>query len=177
MFVSAPRVSQDELEVLIAEGLSQREIATRVGLSHTTVRYWLTRFGLRTRAASRRRIGAAELGEVVRDCPVHGPTVFVVTASRRRCKLCRQEYVSRRRRRVKQILLEEAGGRCVLCGYDNYPGALQFHHIDRDQKTFGLSTRGVARALHLAREEAEKCVVLCANCHAEVEAGVTSLPP
>jgi hypothetical protein len=38
-----------------------------------------------------------------------------------------------------------------------------------------LSRRGVTRALVEAREEARKCVLLCANCHAEVEAGVTAI--
>jgi hypothetical protein len=34
----------------------------------------------------------------------------------------------------------------------------------------------VTRALAKAREEAAKCVLLCANCHAEVEAGIAQLP-
>ena len=40
------------------------------------------------------------------------------------------ERVAAYRRRVKEILVEEAGGRCPLCGYDIYTGALQFHHLD-----------------------------------------------
>lgn len=34
----------------------------------------------------------------------------------------------------------------------------------------------MTRSIERAREEAAKCVLLCANCHAEVEAGVRSLP-
>lgn len=85
--------------------------------------------------------------------------------------------MNRRRRRVKDLLTAELGGACALCGYDRCPGALQFHHVDRTTKAFGLSTRGIARAYAIAREEAEKCVLLCANCHAEVESGFASLPP
>ena len=46
-------------------------------------------------------------------------------------------------------------------------------------KNFSLSHEGVTRSLERAREEARKCVLLCANCHAEVEAGVRVLeaPP
>jgi hypothetical protein len=69
-------------------------------------------------------------------------------------------------------LVEEAGGACRACGYDRHPSALQFHHLDRDGKRFALSQQGVARSLERARAEARKCVLLCANCHAEVEAGV-----
>ena len=39
-----------------------------------------------------------------------------------------------------------------------------------------LSAGGVAYALSTLREEAKKCVLLCANCHVEVENGVASLP-
>lgn len=64
----------------------------------------------------------------------------------------------------------------MVCGYDRHVGALQFHHIDAGEKTFALSLRGVARSLERAQAEAAKCVLLCANCHAEVEAGVATFP-
>jgi len=78
---------------------------------------------------------------------------------------------------VKRLLVEDAGGRCVRCGYDRCVAALEFHHLDPAEKRFALSTRGVARSLEKARVEASKCVLLCANCHAEVEAGVARLNP
>jgi hypothetical protein len=40
---------------------------------------------------------------------------------------------------------------------------------------FHLSLRGVTRSLEKLREEARKCVLLCATCHAEVEAGYASI--
>ncbi len=36
--------------------------------------------------------------------------------------------------------------------------------------------RGLTRPLAELRREARKCVLLCANCHAEVESGLTALP-
>jgi len=88
-----------------------------------------------------------------------------------RCLACRAAAVVKRRRAVKRILVEEAGGSCRLCGYDRFPAALQFHHVDPTQKSFSLSHRGVTIALDAARAEAAKRVLLCANCHAEVEGG------
>jgi hypothetical protein len=32
---------------------------------------------------------------------------------------------------VKDILVREAGGRCVVCAYDRNIRALEFHHLDR----------------------------------------------
>ena len=76
---------------------------------------------------------------------------------------------------MKQLLVEEAGGRCGLCGYDRYVGALQFHHVDPAEKSFQLGQSGLTRSIDAMREEAAKCVLLCSNCHAEVEGGVAKL--
>ena len=73
------------------------------------------------------------------------------------------------------ILVDEAGGRCAACGYDRCFAALQFHHVDPGAKAFALSHQGATRGIERARVEARKCVLLCANCHAEVEAGVRVL--
>jgi hypothetical protein len=117
------------------------------------------------------------LQTTVRVCPIHGETVFVLRSDGgTRCKRCRTAAVIRRRQRVKQILVEEAGGRCLICGYDRYVGGLAFHHLDRATKVTGLAQRGRALAIATLREEAEKCVLLCHNCHAEVEAGLVVVP-
>jgi hypothetical protein len=79
--------------------------------------------------------------------------------------------VAARRRRLKAILVAEAGGGCTRCGYDRCVSALQFHHRDPAQKAFQLGSGGLTRSLERLRKEAGKCVLLCANCHAEVEAG------
>lgn len=111
-------------------------------------------------------------------CATHGETTFAIRSdgNGRRCLSCRAEAVSRRRRKVKEILIAEAGGACALCGYSRYRGALHFHHLDPGAKSFGLGTSGVGRSLEKARAEAAKCVLLCANCHAEVEEGLVELP-
>jgi hypothetical protein len=84
--------------------------------------------------------------------------------------------VHRRRREVKRVLVDEAGGQCVLCGYRASLAGLHFHHVDPADKAFALSRQGVTRSLDAARAEARKCALLCSNCHAEVEAGTARLP-
>ncbi len=61
------------------------------------------------------------------------------------------------------------GGKCKICGYKNYVGALDFHHIDLSKKSFSLSVRGLSYAWDTILKEAKKYVLLCKNCHAEVE--------
>jgi transposase len=173
-------VTRDELSALVETGLSIRGIAERLDLSPTTVRHWLHRYGLKTRLAERRAHGrvahADQLPEVRMTCRVHGPTTFRLEGrGAYRCLACRQERVSERRRQLKAILVEESGGACVVCGYDRCIAALQFHHLDPRTKVFGISKQGASRSLAVIRAEAKKCALVCANCHAEIEAGFRTL--
>jgi Homeodomain-like domain len=169
-------IPRDRLEQLVDAGLSIRAIADRVGMSYATVQHWLKKYGLETARTRRRRLAPRPGKEgppvVEGTCEVHGAAAFARRADGYyRCLSCRADAVVKRRRTVKQILVDEAGGACRLCGYDRFPAALQFHHVDPTQKSFSLSHRGVTIALDAARAEAAKCVLLCANCHAEVEGG------
>lgn len=173
-------LAKPELSVLIGEGLSVRQIAARTGLSTTAVNYWLRRHGLSTVGAVRRAAGrrARDAGRsvAVMPCRVHGETDFVLEGrGAYRCVRCRNDRVAERRRRVKEILVAEAGGACIRCGYDRFHGALQFHHLDPSAKTFGIGQDGVTRSLDAMRVEARKCVLVCANCHAELEAGIQTV--
>ena len=171
-----------ELEQLVAQGLTIEEIAVRAGVTRWTIRRRLREHGLWTGASSPRSARFAERGAVlerqVRNCGVHGATMFARRSDGAgwRCLKCRSEAVARRRRKVKEILVAEAGGRCALCGYDRCVGALHFHHRDPGEKRFAMIEAGVARSLARERAEAAKCVLLCGNCHIEVEAGVAALP-
>lgn len=88
----------------------------------------------------------------------------------------RREYliqaVSKRRKRLKEMAVEYKGGKCVCCGYSKYIGALDFHHIDTDKKDFGLSLDGLTRSWMLIKNELDKCILVCSNCHREIHAGI-----
>jgi transposase len=170
-------VSRDELEPLVLEGLTIEQIAQSLGVGDTTARHWL-----KTRRSQRRveldLMHESGQREAEAECRKHGLVRHVSVASERRlrCTKCRAEAVSRRRRKVKEILVEEAGGKCSICGYARHSAALQFHHVDPSTKSFGLGVRGITRSIGRLREEAAKCVLLCANCHAELEVGAVELP-
>ena len=63
---------------------------------------------------------------------------------------------------------ERRGGSCARCGYSKSVAALSFHHKDPSQKEFGLSNSGVTHSWDTYWEEAQKCELLCAICHAEL---------
>ena len=112
-----------------------------------------------------------------RICRTHGRTEFVLEGrGYYRCKKCRMQRVIEWRRRTKLRLIAEAGGCCQICGYDRYSGALHFHHLDPASKKFAISRNGHTRSIDKVRAEVAKCVLLCSNCHAEVEAGIATLP-
>jgi 5-methylcytosine-specific restriction endonuclease McrA len=169
---------------LVEEGMTIAEIAAVVGRRKSTVRYWMRRFGLRSQNGRGPRTGnntlparTARLASAIFSCRHHGETEFVLEGrGYYRCKECRTERISRRRRRLKEIIVSEAGGRCSICGYHRYLGALQFHHVNPEEKRLGLAEGGLTLALDTVRAEARKCILLCSNCHAEVEAGITALP-
>ena len=74
------------------------------------------------------------------------------------------------------MAVEYKGGRCQVCGYDRCIEALEFHHLDPTQKDFGISHKGYTRSWEKVKEEVDKCILLCANCHREFHAGKLQLP-
>jgi transposase-like protein len=177
-------IERGRLEELVEAGLTIRQIAAALDRSASTVRYWLRWHGIRTQnRRGRRQSEAAQSAKdegrltIAMVCRHHGETEFFLEGRGcYPCKRCRTEAVSRRRRKVKATLVAEAGGRCVICGYNRHVRALAFHHVNPMEKRLEINAKGVAVSLERLRAEAKKCVLLCANCHAEVEDGVASLP-
>jgi transposase len=168
-------LAKEDPERLLAAGLSLREIAQHLNRSLATVRHWMRKYELKP--SPRRKRGSEGRRETVSRCKHHGETSFVREGrGYYRCKRCRVEATVRRRHLLKRILVKEAGGKCVLCGYSRCVRALEFHHLDPKTKEFEVNYRGCTRSLDVLRAEASKCALLCSNCHAEVEAGIAAVP-
>jgi len=74
------------------------------------------------------------------------------------------------------MVVEYKGGKCILCGYKKCVWAFDLHHVNGAEKGFGLAVNGLTRSWEKIKEEADKCVLVCANCHREVHAGIVQLP-
>lgn len=81
------------------------------------------------------------------------------------------ENVKSSRARLKERIIRVLGGKCVICGYDKCQQALEVHHIDPKEKDFTIAAN-TNRAYEQISNEIKKCVLLCANCHREVHAGI-----
>jgi hypothetical protein len=92
----------------------------------------------------------------------------------------RKEYlisaVQKRRKKIRQMAIELAGGKCRICGYERCREALEFHHLQEGGKDFSISDKGHSRSWDRVKSEVSKCILLCANCHREVHSGVISPP-
>ncbi len=83
--------------------------------------------------------------------------------------------VAKRRRKLKTLAIEYKGGKCQICGYKKFQGALDLHHMN-GIKEFGIADKGYTRSWEKVKTELNKCILVCANCHREIEGGVTQLP-
>ena len=107
---------------------------------------------------------------MIKDCTKHGEVKhFKRLDGTFRCGKCASEWVINSRRRKKEKLVKMFGGKCSICGYDKYSGGLDFHHTNPKNKSFALSVKGLSYSWASLTAEAEKCVLVCKNCHAEIE--------
>ena len=80
------------------------------------------------------------------------------------------EHVKNFRSRIKERATYVLGDKCQICGYDKCITALEFHHIDPEEKEISFAGN-TNRSWEITRNEIKKCILLCANCHREVHSG------
>jgi len=69
-----------------------------------------------------------------------------------------------KRKEKQQILVELLGNCCSNCK-NTFPLCVyDFHHVDPTTKLFTIGEH-MGKALKTLKEEASKCILLCANCH------------
>lgn len=79
--------------------------------------------------------------------------------------------VIRFRQRIKIALVAAFNNKCQICGLEEKSYIYDFHHIDASQKSFGIAASGETRSKEKIADEAQKCAMLCANCHRKIEHG------
>ena len=111
---------------------------------------------------------------MIQECKIHGKTDHYIRkdSGTGRCRKCMVNDVQRRREKIANMAVEYKGGKCQECGYNNCNQALEFHHLDPTTKSFGISKEGQTRSWKRVKDEIDKCVLLCANCHREVHANI-----
>ena len=79
-----------------------------------------------------------------------------------RCRACVSQI---RRIAIKQRAVEYRGGSCEHCGWNRNNAALHFHHVNPSEKEFNIG-KSNGWSWDKIVIELDKCIMLCANCHA-----------
>lgn len=106
------------------------------------------------------------------------------------CKVCQREYRLKyyyknkqshyeRNKRTEAEIKEfyesyKAAHPCIVCG-ESAPECVDFHHLRDKVDVLAHMVKG--GSLKKLKEELEKCVPLCANCHRKVHSGRLDLTP
>lgn len=87
----------------------------------------------------------------------------------------KRKYSSERRKAHQDVINAAKRIGCLVCD-EKEICCMDFHHVDSTQKEFILGGENAGRSLVKILAEIDKCVVLCANCHRKVHAGIITLP-
>ena len=82
---------------------------------------------------------------------------------RRKNRAARHKYYVDNWRAIEEYLGDI---KCERCGYTSECYApFDFHHIDPKMKSFGIHTRIDSSPFKNWKDEVDKCILLCSNCH------------
>jgi hypothetical protein len=151
------------LKQLVLEQKTTREMGEILGSSQTNVRYWLKKYSLSTKIKG---YCCKYCGEVKKE------NMMNKGGGRKARTVCKKCHCINSKKRIKtnrQEVIKYKGGKCQICGYNKYIGALEFHHRDPKNKDPNWT---YMRHWHLdkIKKEVDKCDCLCSNCHREIHA-------
>lgn len=99
-------------------------------------------------------------------------------ASHSWCRKCISNQTIDRQREFKQRCIDYKGGCCCICKYNKTNSALEFHHKDKSKKDFNISYYklvSIKNNFEIVQKELDKCLLVCANCHREIHAGLVDI--
>lgn len=80
-------------------------------------------------------------------------------------KISANRHAKQKAYEQKRLAVAYKGGKCTDCAGVFPQAAFDFHHLDPRTKDYHLAQLLNSRGFEFAKEELDKCVLLCANCH------------
>lgn len=166
-------MNKEYLENKLAEGFSTNQIAKELGITGTGVRYYMKKWGLTSNHLSIKEKQCYRT-DTHKQCPKCGDIKTLDNFDKRPngniqsyCRKCLNDNRYSLLKKHKQTLVKEFGGCCSKCGYSKNLSALEFHHLDSKDKDFHFGSTKTTN-INKIRQELDKCILLCANCHREI---------
>ena len=85
--------------------------------------------------------------------------------------LGRESDASLIRRLTKVKAVNYKGNRCYCCNNTYSISVYDFHHLNPTEKDFSLGDKTSTVRWDRVKEEIDKCVLVCANCHRMIHSG------
>ena len=151
------------LEKLIENNYTQRKIGEKLNISQSSVRYWLKKYGLKTKTKTENK------EHICRFCNETDKELFALRHGKyclSICQKCDNERSSNRARNNKLKAVIYKGGKCSNCGYNKNIAALEFHHLDSRNKDPSFNKMKFWN-FDKIKKELDKCDLVCSNCHRE----------
>lgn len=178
------RFNDRDIEVfkkLVEEGLTMPEIANNIGdCTVFQVRNFLRKNNLKTKY-SYNKLKYDKNGIPIQYCKcgikLNKTNAFWHNKKNKwqySCKKCRKKMSSDRWKKNKKRAVEYKGGKCGMCGYDKCLDVLEFHHINPKEKSNNFRNLKII-SWESQKEELDKCILLCANCHRETHNELNNL--
>lgn len=150
----------------IEKGLSTWAMAKENATTQPNIRYWLKKYELKTR---RQANMLDKTTKFCSKCNSNKPIsdFYISSKASSYCKQCIKNVNKCNRNSVKELSIQYKGGQCVICGYKKCHSALEFHHLNPEEKDIkfnGLKTSFTEKL----KLELDKCILVCANCHREI---------
>jgi hypothetical protein len=154
------------LEKFINNGVSIRKIAYTLKVSSATIKYWITKHNLKIKNNDKLK------EKTCPNCLICKPSSEFYRRRKNSnlssyCKVCTGLQTTQRQHNLKKLCVEYKGGKCSECGYNKYIGALEFHHINPDEKDFEISRYKRYVFNDKLKYELDQCKLMCSNCHKE----------
>lgn len=151
------KLLKESILKLRKEGKKIAEIAKLLNCSETNVKYHCYRNNLQVKTAKTSKEKIIEIQFLLKEGKTRKEIskivgISVSTIGRFKNTLLSEieeehnntkTYMQNKRKLMKEKCVEYMGGKCKICGYNKCNSALEFHHLDPNNKEFQISSRNL----------------------------------
>ena len=165
-------MKKELLETWSNEGKSIADISKLTGKSKTSVRHWLSKYGIKTHGIAGNPQECQVTGDKkeCRSCrQLLSFDNFRIRTDRKNklstyCRSCESRRLLERERDIKARCVEYRGGICMGCGLTFHNACYDFHHLEPEHKDFNIGALK-SKSFESLKPELDKCALVCVNCH------------